>query len=437
MFGLMKPRSPLSTARQVDIELLMRRNVEVVGASWVGQSDVVTDIAPWNLDRLHGFDRVEAAAAQVSARMPPGISACRLAIQPSEDLGYPSTYTPSCDGSAAVITLSDETAADPLRTVIELAFQYASDFWHRAGDGRVLDRDPRTTHLLPICCGLGVLASDACLYDLNWQQAGWAGWSVSRSGYYNAQEIGFALALFCRTRRESRPDWVSTLRLDSKVAFEKSQRYFEAQQRDGFRLLYDAETVPGTGSDRRELVNGLAGEDSRWAYASALALVQLDDLPTSVAEAAMAAIERGDHDVVPLATRVLGRLRLPDKDVERCLARLIERGRPVVRLAALQSAHELGLAMDTFQSTIGRLLDQSQVDPLPLLEIIQQQGHRCASLAPNICQLMSRSLHDEDETWAGQLVECLSSLVDDPRAEVTRTIRSSTTRKKVLDKFLP
>ncbi len=435
MFGLRKNRSPLTTARQVDIDLLLRRNVESITPEWVRQVDVVTDIKPWGLDSVEGQQRLEMAADHVLQRLPSAVTRCELAIRSLEDLAFPSTYTPSQEGGAAVITLAGETIADPLRTVTELAYQYACHFWHQFTDGRELDLHPRTTNLFPICCGLGVLASDACFYDQNWTQAGWSGWSMSRAGYYNAAEIGYALALFCRTRHETRPPWISSLRLDSRVAFEKATNYFTAQSRNGNRLLFDAETIPSTRCDPRELAGWLTSEDAVMAYASSLALVQRDDLPPSVAESALTAIRRGDRDLAPAATRVLGRLRTIEPEVESCLQRLITRGSAVMRAAAFESAEKLGMSLEPFQPQLIRLLKQPAVDPLPVLQIIRRQGKAFAAMAPTICQMIGYAIRDEEDLWTQQLIEGLEAIVDDPHAVIEKQIRVPKLREQALEQL--
>ncbi|MDG2220975.1 MAG: hypothetical protein P8L85_06330 [Rubripirellula sp.] len=435
MFGLRKNRSPLTTARQVDIDLLLRRNVELISPEWVRQVDVVTDVKPWGLDSVQGQQRLEVAAGQVLQRLPAAVTRCELAIRSLEDLTFPSIYTPPQDGKAAVITLAGETLDDPLRTVIEVAYQYACHFWHQFTDGRELDLHPRTTNLFPICCGLGVLASDACFYDKNWTQAGWSGWSMSRAGYYNAAEIGYALALFCRTRHETRPPWISSLRLDSRVNFEKAQNYFAAQARNGNRLLFEAESIPSTRCDPRELADWLTSEDAVLAYASSLALVQRDDLPPLVAESALTAIRRGDRDLAPSATRVLGRLRTIEPEVESCLQRLITRGSAVMRAAAFESAEKLGMSLDPFQPQLVRLLKQPAVDPLPVLEIIRRQGKSFASMAPTICQMIGYSIRDQEEEWTRELVEGLEAIVDDPQASIEKHIRSPKLREQAFQQL--
>ena len=134
----------------------------------------------------------------------------------------------------------------------------AAHHWHGVPGATELDKSPRNADLMPICCGFGVLGSEACLYDDQWSQAGWAGWSISRSGYYSTVEIGYALALLARCRNETSPDWDEHLRLDSRETAALAWKFFASQEKLGRSLLFDAETIPSTQADMSQLATWLS-----------------------------------------------------------------------------------------------------------------------------------------------------------------------------------
>ena len=216
MFGLRKVRTPLTTFQRVDIELLMRRTIDEIGSPFVRQARVLTSLQDLDLDQTNAETLVRTAHAEIASRLPEQQAACEIQIGADSETGFPSIYSAATDQRPAVISLAKETVRDPLRTVMELAFQLSCHHWHGVPGATELDRSARNSDLLPICCGFGVLGSEACLYDDQWSQAGWSGWSISRSGYYSTVEIGYALALFARCRNEVNPAWVSQLRLDSR-----------------------------------------------------------------------------------------------------------------------------------------------------------------------------------------------------------------------------
>ena len=379
MFWFRRLRPPLTTFQRVDIDLLMRRTIEVLGAERVRHSPIVTGLEELSLDRSSPETLLQSALAAVQDRLPAAPQPVECIIRAGDDIGFPASYQAAADGQGAIIQIAAEVLGDPLRTVMELAYQQANHFWHQVEPPAPLDRDPRTTNLLPICCGLGILASDACLYDQQWSQAGYSGWSISRSGYYTAAEIGYAMALIGRIRREDDPGWSGRLRLDSRVTTKQALRFFAEQQQRGQTLLFDAERIPSSSCDQQLLANWLAGEDSTFALAAAYALCQRDVLSDQALQAALDATRSGDKDLVPIATKLLGRGRTSAATIRQRITELMSDEHPPTALAAVLSAQSHGLALKTHRSRISRLLDQCVEDSIPLIAIVGQQGRDFAS----------------------------------------------------------
>ncbi|MFK8113138.1 MAG: hypothetical protein AB8B91_13100 [Rubripirellula sp.] len=442
MFWTRKATAPLPTRQRVDIELLLRRNIEAAGCDRVAKAPIAIDLSELNLDQSRPEALLSSASRAVQSRMPQVPSSqsqegddIQISVVDSETLAHPSTYSPASGSAVAKIAISDETIRDPLRTVMELAYQHSNHFWHSIPNPTALDVDPRNTNLLPVCCGLGVLASEASLYDQQWTQAGWTGWSLSRSGYYSAIEIGYALELLRRTRGESNPAWMSSLRLDSKVTAEKARVYFETHEKAGGRLLFDATSIPGTARDMTELAKWLQGDDLAFAFAAGLALEQMKDLSPLVSEAAIKATHSKDPALVPLATRLLGRARSGGADSESRVRQLVSNSSPYTSLAAIESASALGMPMAVFGKRIGKLLDQFAEDSFSLLEIIGQQGKSFGFLAPKICEHIARAIVSIDEDLTQALVDCLRKISDDPRKMIENRIKSIEVRTEALQRL--
>ena len=431
MFGFRKVRPPLTTFQRVDIELLLRRTIDVIGKEFVRQSEIITTLSALRLDPSSPESLLDSARREVQQRMPTIAVPYEVAVVEATELGHLSKYQPS-NGAAARISIADTTLDDPLRTVMELAYQHAQHFWQTRPAPTPLDTDPRTTNLLPICCGLGVLASDACLYDDQWSQAGWSGWSISRSGYYNAEEIGYALALFARARDETEPVWATTLRLDSEVTLNAATRYFAKQEREGGRLLFDAARIPTTAGDLCELAAWLRGNDLTFALAAGYALANRQDLSPRVIEAAVQATRSRDKDLVPVATRLLGGARQSDADAESRVRELIASRSPQTSLAALQSASSLGIPLAEFAGRIAKLLDLFAEDSFALVKVIAQQGASLRLLAAQICEHIGHAIGADDDALADALLECLLAIADDPAASIESRIRSPEIRGKAL-----
>lgn len=432
MFGFFAPRPPLSTFQRVDIELLMRRNVELVGRDAVVRSDVITDLAQLAIDTSTPERLLETAVAEVAMRLGMTDTTVVVSLEFDSEADQPSTYQPPTESSSAQIQISREIGGDPLRCVMEIAYQYAHHYWCQQPNTRELDTQPRTTTLLPICFGLGVLAGHAALYDRQWSVTGYSGWSFSRSGYYNPAEIGYAVALLARMRGESKPSWLSALRLDSKVAARGALRYFSDHDDKGGELLFDAGRIPGTDRDRIELTNWMRGEDPAFAMASALALAQLDSLPSATIEAAVEATRSTDHDLAIVATRLLGASQVKDAGLQSRLRELSHSNVAPIALAALESASRVGMPMGEFSRALARLLDHRTLDVVPVARLIGDQGQECRWLAPKVCKQLVAAIKYGDEAAVESLLDCLSKISDAPTREVDMHIKALEVRRQVL-----
>ena len=423
MFGFRKVRMPLTTFQRVDIELLMRRTIGEIGLPFVRQAQVLTSLDELALDQTNADTLVETARAEVVARLPEQQAVCKVQIVADSEIGYPSTYSAATDHAPAVIRLAKRTVDDPLRTVMELAFQLSCHHWHGVPAATELDRSARTSDLMPICCGFGVLGSEACLYDDQWSQAGWSGWSISRSGYYSTVEIGYALALFARCRNEVHPNWADTLRLDSRETAQLARDFFARQEKAGHCLLFDAETIPSTQADMSQLATWFVGADPAYALASGYALAKLDGLSPRAVEAAIDASRFGDPDVVPLAARVLGKARNVTPELEKRVLDLCRRSKPRITVAAMQAAVELKFPLQGYRRKLAKLLDYFAGDPSPILELIGSQGEKLAVLAPRIMTRLALALRDDDKELVDACLICLLRIRADTESLLPKFVK--------------
>jgi hypothetical protein len=279
------------------------------------------------------------------------------------------------------------------------------------------------------------LASDASLYDDQWSQAGWSGWSISRSGYYTAVEIGYALALYARARGEVNPKWARTLRPDSRETARKAWRYFSEHEKADGSLLFDSNKVPSTNRDMTELAAWLGGDDRAFALAAGYALAKLNDLSPRVIEAALRATHSGDKDLVPVAARLLGGARRPDAETEARVRNLIRSGSPATNLAAIQSAAALGMPLRDYGARISKLLDICAEDSFALVDVIGQQGNSFSFMGPKICEHIAQAIREIDDQLASALLICLRKIVDNPQHSIETFIKSPEIRKEALERL--
>lgn len=428
MFWSRKSHPPLTLRQRVDLDLLMRRSIEVIGEQRVRNCDWVVDLAELTLDLSTPQTLLESAWSALRKRLPAIDSTPVIEIGDLDDLGFPSVYQPAQTEAHAKILLAAEVLGDPLRTTMELAYQYSTHFWSGVQPSRPLDNDPRTTHLTPICCGLGILASDASLYDQQWSQAGYSGWSISRSGYYTAAEIGYALALLSRQRRESHPTWLEQTRLDTRVTAKQTMRYMAERERSGSPTLFDASTIPSSSCDAKQLAQWLAGDTPDFALAAAHALNHKPQLSEFALEAAMRATRSKDADLACAATRLLGRAKSNPSEIHQRIEELIQGNHLPTVMAAIESADTLGLSLQSHQTRLRKLLDQLGDHSIALLGIIGRQGTRLAELEPKLCEVLADSIRQTDEELSTAVIDCLRKTTGDPQAAIQRRIQSQTLR---------
>jgi hypothetical protein len=424
MFGFSKPRPPLTTYQRVDIELLMRKTIETVGVDAVRQATVIRDVSELALDASTPQTLIESAAREVRQRMNLADVQLDLEIADGSKLQHLSTYKAAAAEGCSTIVLADDTTGDPLRTVMELAYQYSYHFWRTQPQPTPLDLEPRNTNLMPLCFGFGVLASDASLYDNQWSQPGWSGWSLSRSGFYSAIEIGYAMALWSRTRGETKPAWIRSLRLDSRATAQQAWRFFAHHRQSGGDLLFDSAKIPSSKSDMNELAGWLAGNDLAFALAAGYALSHLDDLPPRVIDAALVATRSGDPSVVPVAVRLLAGAQHDSPDVVNRVHQLIRSDSAATSLAALQAANVLGSDLSPYSAAIAKLIDYLGGQSPELLGVIADQGTRLKILVPPLCKHIGAALQTEDDELTVDLLACLVAISDDPAAALTRHLKS-------------
>ncbi|TWU60005.1 hypothetical protein Poly51_02780 [Rubripirellula tenax] len=423
MFRLFFPRPPLSTFARVDIELLLRRNVEVLGRHRAIRSDIVTDISELGLDRDGSNGFVDAAVAELSERLQINGRDLQWTVRDDDEFSFASKY------SDDEVEIHRDAAADPLRTTIEVANQLAHHFWIGQAAPRPLDHHPRTTTLLPIAMGLGVLASTASLQESHWTAAGYSGWSMSRSGYYSAMEIGYALALMARLRGETSPRWMQSLRPDAKKTADAATKFFAKHKAGGGQLLFDAERIPGTDRSTSDLTTWLAGDDPAFAMAAAYALAKEDALPEVAVEPAKRLAQSKDREIAVLAIRLLGRSPAGDTVIDSTIRSLIGNRVNAIALAALHSASQRSMPIGPFQRRIEKLLNDPSFDLIPVVELIQRHAADLAPLSPSVCRQVELAIKFEDTEATSALLSVLAKMSSDPVSEVERCVRNPDTRK--------
>ncbi len=432
MLSFFKVRPPLSAGQRVNIELLMRRTIDAIGKDLPKQCDIVGDIADLRLDPSSPTQMLEQAESVIESRFPSVSSTVSVSVRDKVDGGLPSVYREKADLSPAQIEIHAETLTDPLRTVLELANQYSHHFWHSSGHLDPETLHPNLTHLLPICCGLGILASDGAFYDVQWSEGGWQGWAMSRSGYYNASEIGYASALFARHRGESNPVWFKAMRLDSRETAKKASRYFEHCDQNQRPILFDADWIPSTRSSPKQLSEWMGGDDDAFALAAGYALVKMRAPSSLVTESAIRAAEGRNLELVPLALELIGMAHPVSDRVQSLITKLVAHSNHAVSIAALRAASSLGMPITPFRDKISRLLSVYAEGSIGLIDIVAKAGPEFESFDVLICRHLAEAIQYSNDQATLSLLECLHQISPDPTAVIEREILDPELQERAL-----
>ncbi len=432
MLPFFKVRPPLSTGQRVNLDLLMRRTIEAIGSDLPRKCEIVRDLCEMQIDTVSPITTLKSAESAILNRIPSIEAKVTVEVTQQSQSGLPSAYLPATDSAPARIAIDAATLDDPLRTTVELANQYSSHFWHCGGRMDLNQIHPNLTDLLPICCGLGILSSDASFYDVQWSEGGWQGWSMSRTGYYNASEIGYAAALLARHRGECNPRWLQSMRLDSRAAARKAFRYFEHCDQLNRPLLFDANRIPSTRCNPAELAAWLGGEDEAFALAAGYALSKIDSSSPLVVEAAIEVVRGDNADLVAIALELLGRFRPVTNEIRSLVDHLVGSHHEQVSIAAIQAAQSLGMPLTQYRHQIASHLAAYAEGCEELIEVVTKGGHQFESLDALVCQHLAESIHYRNQSATSRLVICLRQISNDPKQSIEREIKDAELKDRAL-----
>jgi hypothetical protein len=226
VFGLIKPKPPVSLEQQRWIDSSFLRLAELLGAERLLHATVV---APTPEHFPDPYDRSEASLGRMLHRV-----ATLMSVNPADiDLellvsGDDVTrqlvpyYSGSSSGAAGLyhhdlaikarISVDDALLRDPEALVAVLCHELGHVILLRPG--LVAREDPDMeplTDLLTVFLGFGVFTANAAFRFEQHSDYATQGWSVRRVGYLSEQQFGYALARFAFERNEKKPAWRSFL----------------------------------------------------------------------------------------------------------------------------------------------------------------------------------------------------------------------------------
>ncbi len=242
MFGLAKPRLPITPEQQRWVDSNFLRLAGLLGAPRLLQATVVFPTPEHFPDP---YDRSEAALQRIFARVATGMQ-----VNPSDvdvtlfasadDLTH--RLVPfsrgSTSGAAGLyhhdpatrphISIDEEKLKDPMALVAVLAHELGHIILLRPGLVPHDDPDMEPMNdLLTVFLGFGIFTANAAFrfkqYTTNRSQ----GWSAGRLGYLSEEQYGYALARFAFERGEAKPAWRKFLSTNVSAYWKRSAAWLD------------------------------------------------------------------------------------------------------------------------------------------------------------------------------------------------------------------
>jgi hypothetical protein len=245
VFGLTKPRLPITPEQQLRIDDSFLRLAALLGTDRLFHATVVLptpkhfpdpyDRSEVSLQRM--FDRV-ANQMQVN---PANIDLTLFVSGDDLTRELVPFYSGSTSGAAGLyhhdpadrprISIDQRQLEDPVALVAVLAHELGHIILLRPG---LVDRDDPymepLNDLLTIFLGFGIFTANAAFRFEQHSDNTSQGWSTRRLGYLSEQELGYALARFAYERGEGKPAWISFLSTNVASYLKRSAAWLISNQ---------------------------------------------------------------------------------------------------------------------------------------------------------------------------------------------------------------
>jgi len=140
------------------------------------------------------------------------------------------THDQSADGDKRienmVVAVRKSQLGDPLALVATLAHElgHVILLGGKLMDPKTADHEPMTD-LLTVYLGVGVFSANSAARFKQYQDDGYAGWSMQHLGYLPEEVYGYALAKFAVERGEEKPAWVKHLSTNVRSYYSRSRAW--------------------------------------------------------------------------------------------------------------------------------------------------------------------------------------------------------------------
>jgi hypothetical protein len=245
VFGLLKPKLPVTPDQQRWVDDSFRRLSALLGAQRLLQATVVLPTVEHFPDP---YDRSEIALQRMFHRI-----AAQMQVNPGDvdvtlfvsghDLtrGLVPFYSDKTSGAAGLyhhdpsekphISIDEAQLKDPMALVAVLAHELGHIILLRPGlvDRNEPDMEP-LNDLLTVFLGFGIFTANAAFRFEQHSDNTTQGWSARRVGYLSEQQFGYALARFAYERGERKPpSWTPFLSTNVRSYLKRSAAWLASR----------------------------------------------------------------------------------------------------------------------------------------------------------------------------------------------------------------
>lgn len=411
MFGLFRPRCPVSTLEKASVEFAYLTIRDIVGIEPLLQSATVVPEEELGETQPCTELLLRKIVALICHNME--LDSSQFSFLPRTDKNATDEHT-----DLAQIRYFEGEPIDPRLIVPLLAVRIGRLKMLQSG---LEPKDPTTnwwvTHLLPNYYGFGLFAANATIKASNWS-FGETGYSeIKRHSEVTSRVHAYSLALNAWCREASESEWLPTLRPDAAEPFSQALVFLHKTSDSAFR--------PNDKTEMRYRAIQSIADDLRKGNPSAkvVALWQLTE--RSDAGSLQADVEQClfDRDSAVRATAlkvVAGDEVVSERCQDRIAAALSDPALDV-RREALPACRQHLEADDHLVEAVARLLDER--DPGLSRESIATLvsfGEEAAAALPRVAKAMKQAIVSCNWDMAEILVDGIRKISSDPQATIAK-----------------
>lgn len=246
MFGLLKPKLPVSDEDRQWVDEGFNRLSRILGRNRMLQAQIVLPDAKHFPDP---YDKSDAAAEKMFLRICDymQVDPSRLKVEVFPDalkelksmMPYWGTakeggaaglyFHPESESDEIVVALKQSQLDDPLALAATIAHELSHVILLGGSlmDRSIKDMEPMTD-LTTVFLGMGIFSANCAVRFMQWQDNSKIGWSMSHLGYLPEEVFGYTLARFAHERGERSPRWTRHLSTNLQSYFKKSAAWLES-----------------------------------------------------------------------------------------------------------------------------------------------------------------------------------------------------------------